>query len=436
MFRMFSALAVIFTAIAAQAADSNPAVRFVIEHAGDKTHMCIAPTTATAPAHMQVRLADVTGIPIRRVTEIRDFPWARKWDGNPLLGLTNGYSKFSCVNSGGEYALAYGTQSGISALIRLSDGKFMGWPKIKLKDGRFNGVGESNAPRWDLSGRPGTGLRLIADGTWETQDFIVDLDPLKNTQKDIVRGQYMINMDPHGDQSARWRPFSVPKQHVMLFDLEANKIIDTGLPSGGHDMSPDGEWLLYYKQIPHRFYRTADLLRGTTDTFAEVPTKSHGHDGWAFDRDGNQVFVAMDNTNDWYFAFNPATKKRTDIVHMGELGWKTNYHLARMINPAKKGWMLMATYSTEDAAASWAANQIMMIEIKPASERPRIWRLGPTYMRYRGNKKSSEYFTEGFASLDPTGNDVYWGSNWLGTDNLELYRMELPKDWEKKINDE
>lgn len=434
MLRTFLALAVMYAAVAAQAAPAGPALNYVIEHVGDKTHRCIAPTTATTPAHMEARPADVTGIPIRRLTEIRDFPWARKWDGNPLHGLTNGYSKFSCVNATGEYALAYGTQAGISALIRLSDGRFMGWPQIVLRDGRKNGLGDKSAPRWDLSGRPGTELRIVADGTFETQDFIVELDPLRNEQKDITRGTYGINMDPHGDQSARWRPFSVAKKHLMLLDLETNAIHDTGLPAGGHDMSPDGQWLLYFKYAPHRFYRTADLLRGTTDTFVPVPTRSHGHDGWAFDRAGNQVYVAMDNTNDWYFAFDPAAKKRTDILHMSELGWKTNDHLGRMINPAKKGWMLMATYSTEDAAASWAANQIMMIEIKPASERPRIWRLGPTYMRYGGGKKTQEYFTEAFASLDPTGNFIYWGCNWLGTDNLELYRMELPRDWEKKLD--
>ncbi|MCE5230351.1 hypothetical protein LLG95_12270 [bacterium] len=410
-------------------------IRYLVERSGEK-HRCIAPTTGTTPAHIQARPADVTGIPIRRITEINDFPWARKWDGNPFLGLTNGYSKFSCVNATGEYALAYGTQSGISALIRLSDGAFMGWPKIRLPDRRFNGIGESSAPRWDLSGRPGTALRLIADGLFGSQDFIVDIDPLTNVQQDIVRGKYQVNMDPHGDQSARWRPFSNGNKRICLLDLETNEIHETSLPAGGHDMSPTGAWLLYYREPPHRFYRTADLLAGTTDTFVEVPTLSHGHDGWAFDRDGSEVFVAMDNKTDWYFAFNPETKKRTDIIHMSELGWKTNYHLARMINPAKKGWMLMATYSTEDAAVSWAANQIMMIEIRPAAERPRIWRLGPTYMRYRGQKKSEEYFTEAFASIDPAGNGVYWGSNWLGTDNLELYRMELPNDWEKHLSEE
>lgn len=434
MVRLLAALCAMFMAAAGHCESIYQPVRYVIEYAGSKNHVCIAPTTGTAPAHMQARPAELTGIPVRRISEISEFPWARKWDGNPALGLTNGYSKFSCVNSSGEYALAYGTQAGISALIRLSDGRFMGWPQIVLIDKRKNGVGDKNAPRWDLSGRPGTEMRLICDGSWDTQDFIVDLDPLKNTQHDMVRGKYMIDMDTHGDQSARWRPFSVPKKRLMLLDLQTKEIIDTGLDSAGHDVSPNGEWLLYTRHLPHRLYRTADLLRQTTDTFVEVPTKSHGHDGWAYDRDGKQVFVAMDNTNDWYFAFDPATKKRTDIVHMGELGWGTNYHLARMINPAKKGWMLMSTYSTEDPAVSWAANQIMMIEIKPAKERPRIWRLGPTYVRFAGKKKSTDYFTEAFASLDPTGDYVYWGSNWMGTDNLELYRMELPKDWEKRLN--
>lgn len=429
---MVRLITLLFVAISAVSVRAESGFRYVIETCGGE-HRCIAPTTGSLPAHMEVRPADVTHIPIRRITEMSQFPWARKWEGNPRLGLTNGYSKYSCVNATGEYALAFGTQSGISALIRLSDGQFMGWPQIRLKDKRRNGLGETSAPRWDLSGRPGTELRLIADGMWSSQDFIVDIDPLKNTQTDIVRGKYKIQMDEHAEQSARWRPFSTSEGHIHLLDLQTGEIHNTGLQSGGHDMSPSGEWLLHYKPRPNRFYRVADLLKGTTESSVVMPTPRHGHDGWAFDRNGREVYIAMDNTNDWYFAFDPATGKRTNILHMKELGWKTNYHVARMINPAKKGWFLMATYSREDPAVSWAANQLMMIEIKPASEHPRMWRLGPTYVQYGGGTKGKSYFTEAFASLDPTGNHVYWGCNWLGLDNLELYRMELPKEWEKEL---
>ncbi|MEN6625149.1 MAG: hypothetical protein ABFD69_02855 [Candidatus Sumerlaeia bacterium] len=432
MIRFVILLLAAAAALPARAETPEKPIIYVVERSGGE-HRRIAPTTGTLPAHMEARPADATRIPVRRMTDIAQFPWARKWDGNPLLGLTNGYSKYSCVNVTGEYALAYGTQSGISALIRLSDGQFMGWPQIRLADKRKNGLGETSAPRWDLSGRPGTELRLVADGLFGSQNFIVDLDPLDNKQFDFVRGKYKIDMDQHGDQSARWRPFNTGLGTIHLLDLESGKIIDTRLPNGGHDISPTGEWLLYYKPRPNRFYRVADLLRGTTETSVEMPTQSHGHDGWAFDRDGHEVYIAMDNKDDWYFAFDPAAGRRTNIIGMAELGWKTNYHVGRMINPAKKGWFLMATYSTEDPAESWAANQIMMIEIRPAAERPRIWRLGPTYMRYGAAGKTKSYFTEAFASLDPTGNFVYWGCNWLGTDNLELYRMELPGDWNAKL---
>ena len=74
-----------------------------------------------------------------------------------------------------------------------------------------------------------------------------------------------------------------------------------------------------------------------------------------------------------------------------------------------------------------------MAIFNPFSE-PRIWRIANTYSRqWVDGVNVGGYFAEAFASIDHVGNNIYWGSNWMGTDNLELYRVELPANWHEVL---
>ena len=140
------------------------------------------------------------------------------------------------------------------------------------------------------------------------------------------------------------------------------------------------------------------------------------------------MYTFQDNTNDWFSAFNPESGERIDIIHMSETGWTFGQHMGRMINKEKKGWLLMSSY--DDIYDSWADNQMFMLEIKSHNDepKPRIWRIASTFNRYGNN-----YFAESFASISPDGNNIYWGANWMGEDNLELYRLQLPSNWHDEI---
>jgi len=70
-------------------------------------------------------------------------------------------------------------------------------------------------------------------------------------------------------------------------------------------------------------------------------------------------------------------------------------------------------------------NQLFFVELLPETSAPRIWRIVPTMNAYDG------YWSEAFASLGAEAETVWWGANWNGTDNLELYRAQLcPRWWE------
>ena len=78
---------------------------------------------------------------------------------------------------------------------------------------------------------------------------------------------------------------------------------------------------------------------------------------------------------------------------------------------------------------NWAWHQLMFVEIVNAESDPRLWRVSPTFTEDDG------YWTEAFASLDFQAGNIYWGANWNGEDNLELYQAALCKAWWEALED-
>jgi hypothetical protein len=52
-----------------------------------------------------------------------------------------------------------------------------------------------------------------------------------------------------------------------------------------------------------------------------------------------------------------------------------------------------------------------------------VWRVAPTFNDYQ------DYWSEAFASLDFQAQHAYWGANWDGANNLELYQATLCDRW-------
>lgn len=217
---------------------------------------------------------------------------------------------------------------------------------------------------------------------------------------------------------------------------------------GGHEMSPSGDWLFLALPPGMRFYRTSDLAQGITDRYVPFDTvTTYNHYSWSYDKQGNEVLVFLQNGNDKMESFAPATAQMTYIAHFLDfgVGWCLNYHIARIQNPAKKGWFLVSTYGLPNGIAcpagggniGWSGNSLFIVEVAPREQNPKIIRVSPTYdLRYIYNPSTGKYddngyYTEAFANIDLAGNKIYWGTNWYGTKNLELFMAELPSNWEQ-----
>jgi hypothetical protein len=365
--------------------------------------------------------------------------YPKSWDGQLNRGLHNGYSHYSCANRTGEYVLAFGTNP-LSILYRLADLTSLG--PVKSKSGAF--IGDQAEPRWTR--RTDEAATVLY---YHVSTILYKQDVLLGSQTEQViydMGSTFIQTDDNElSNDGRYGCYRLSNGSTIVFDFQAGQPLAGKITAAtvGVDLSPDGQWadVMGLPGGTH-YYRIADLADGDT-SHPVIRTDRGGHGGWGYDSHGNCVNLYQCNDDDWIKAFNPATGEKMKIIHYTECGWGMNQHIGRMSNPAMKGWALVSTYSTTDT--TWSYNQLFMLEIKPSirtdgtvvpvGDRPRIWRLGHTQGNYYGNvavtdgTKSSWYFTEAFANVDMEGKHVYWGANWRGQDNLELYRLELPDDW-------
>src|SRR5436190_1824377 len=91
-------------------------------------HKIFSTPVGPAPARWSPFIQSQTGHRITRisdVSQIQDISPAYPYEGINNRGMTNGYSKYSCVNQTGEYVLAYGVQPWVNGLYRLSDGAYI-----------------------------------------------------------------------------------------------------------------------------------------------------------------------------------------------------------------------------------------------------------------------------------------------------------------------
>jgi len=73
---------------------------------------------------------------------------------------------------------------------------------------------------------------------------------------------------------------------------------------------------------------------------------------------------------------------------------------------------------------------MLLLATTAVAATPRIWRLCHTQNDYTGS-----YNQEAFAAISHDGRTIHWGANWNGTDNLEVYELQLPDQWWTSLPD-
>lgn len=427
------------------------------------THRLLPARGGAVPSAGLPWIDPATGLRLTRMTDLTDVSYylslnpglpprnqdkpVTLCDGQPGAGFSNGYSKYPLVNVTGEFMMAF-RPDGLVAIYKFKPPTYY----RTMAQSETNGLTEQNDPRWSRLPGEATILYYWLGDTLYKQDVTVGLASAQVVLRAECQGEGRIYSGGENDFDWSGRYWAAKFGHYDqaagrfvnvrcgVVDLVGRRVLPGAVAQDPNaiDMSPSGEWLAI---LPHssgtdlaagnRFYRRTDLEAGDTsrpvlvDSAVVGGVRSIGHNGWGYNQQGEEVLVYQDDRDDGFKYFNPKTGASTQIFTMGLWGYSWGQHIASQKNPALPGWTLMSITGKSGGGdeASFQVNQLVMLELKPWSEGPRLWRLGNTNNRYQN------YWSEAFASLDTRGRAVYWAGNWRGTDNLEIYQLELPANW-------
>lgn len=192
-------------------------------------------------------------------------------------------------------------------------------------------------------------------------------------------------------------------------------------------MSMSGDYVLVESTPTQVFDR--DFTNGRT-----LPGK-HGHGDLALSKDGRDVFVAQDTSNDnitMTYLDNLQMEKLMFIPFQPPEKGGVSYQGFHVSGNAIKtpGWVLVSTYGRRDTPTYWSDGSLFLLELKPNGRHLRV-----AQTNARTSKGGKDYWSEAFASIDRSGKFVFWGTNWgiTGEGYADVYRVTLPDGWFEQL---
>lgn len=404
-------------------------------------------------------------------------------DVSELVGTDDAlivYSRYTPESTDGRYILVFGTDSASCWLVDRVTGDVLS----KLTGGTGGLLGEVSEIRWDLSGNFHNRLYYRSEMSFyymtitESGGNYAFAHTLVKDFSSSSPASTKIYNDVEGDSSNdsdHWAwmavhydgsnfvvdayihyQISTDTTHVLVpadlagtnLDAEKDKATFTHRPNMV-EISPLGNGF-----IMHHGSKWDDAAYGGDgalwiDTWydgayiwpldfnhaTQAPVRvsvGASHAGWSFDEAGREMFVSQNNETDKLDAIYvegalSGYANRIEIAYHGDFGWSNGFHYGKL--PASiKGWAFINTYSHSGHAehsTDWGADQLIMIQVKPEGENPKVWRIAPSY-----NEFSGEYRDEGVAAINSDGTRIYVTNNWGGAlTHREVFMVELPTDW-------
>lgn len=157
--------------------------------------------------------------------------------------------------------------------------------------------------------------------------------------------------------------------------------------------------------------------------------RSTNHSAWAFDANGDEVYVSVDDDTGWVISCKTTgtwPTNCTNVLNLAAVGWG-NYHFAKMYNQNFKGWIEMDTYVV--TSTHNIDNQVIMLQLK---SNPLIWRVIPKYNAWNG----VSYRAQAPTAMSFDGLSLWHSGNWGDPTRtvLDVYKIGLPADWASHLN--
>jgi hypothetical protein len=153
-----------------------------------------------------------------------------------------------------------------------------------------------------------------------------------------------------------------------------------------------------------------------------------GHYDTALDAGGREVVVYQDIDTDWISMLDLATGEVTPLWAIDFSHTPIGFHFSGLAYD-RPGWALVSTYSGGyPDAYTWMDDQVFAVELKADG---RVVRLGHTHSHVDAEQEH-DYWAEPHASVNHDFTRVVFTSNWgrSGTEEVDMYLLELPPDWD------
>lgn len=433
-------------------------------------------STPTQPQQWESYVDTDTGITIRRITDIhKDYP-----DMSPGNGATIDYTRKTRLSSDGRYLIVYasGADENVYQIVDLLNKTIRPAPHISARVYNRNNSQDCQPEyRWDYTGNHPNRIYYrygwefyygevdYPDGQRMSPQYNVLVHNFRNDAAEfgsLASSIQNVYTDAEGDssQDSRYwcwivRLTDATKRWVIVYDKTADAIIGKlDIPSTGYginftDMSPDGSkalisWDEY--RSSHEPYRGAraynlDMANGTS----EILCGASAHSGWAQGTDGSYKLIQANSCGgDFFRAQGIGGSISYKMMHQTYFadtnflnGGGTNaqylgYHVGRTYGEVN-GWAIVNFYGS---CSYWGCEQIVAVNLKDIADgiAPRVWRIASTQNMRGVNPPSPGGSTSPMISVSLDGTRIYFGSNWRGTDNYEVYEAQLPANWWDDLN--
>ena len=358
---------------------------------------------------------------------------------DPSPGLLNEYSRVQSFNADGTLLLA----RGITASWYLYDA-------TTLKLVRALPIGGPVDPRWDATNPSvlyyteesrlmSLNVTTLAMGT--VHDFSPDF-PGQTLAAVWTRGEGSPSADGRYwglmAENADWQRIA-----LLVYDQVADQIISRRTVTGAPDIdnvtiSPSGNYFLAWYDYcePGTMGTEANpcglMVWNRSLQNGRGLLRICGHGDLALDAAGREVLVYQDIDTDNISMLDIASGAVTPLRPIDFSHTAIGLHFSgRALN--RRGWAVVSTYNGGyPTSQTWMDDQVFLIELKAGG---RVARLAHTHSRYSEDIEQ-DYWAEPHASANLDLTRIVFTTNWgrSGTEEVEMYVIDLPSDWPQRLN--
>ncbi len=155
-----------------------------------------------------------------------------------------------------------------------------------------------------------------------------------------------------------------------------------------------------------------------------------GHSDLALDADEREVLVFQDVDNDTISMLDLENGQSISLYPIDFSFTAIGLHFSGQ-SYDKPGWILVSTYDGDISSHTWMDDQVFALELKPNG---RVIHLAHTYSLVDENQEH-DYWAEPQASVNRDFTKILFTSNWgrSGTDETEMFIIELPQNWDQYL---